>query len=126
MNDGNYSNQNMIIEDKIVDNCIFSYSNEKIISKQCSSIYGSFPYFHSYTSYQSAAANQESEFMQLIKYKIEKKGDQIFEKYYSEAQKPEDKDKYILKSTLYLNEHNLISKLISGKDLIKVEYIYYP
>ena len=73
MNDNSNSNQNTIVENKIIDNCVVKYANGNLIEKNCEAAYGIFPYTHIYTSYQKTTANQESAFMELIKYKIEKK-----------------------------------------------------
>lgn len=122
-----YAQQNLLMEDKIFENCVIRYTNGNIFYKNCSTPYGSFPFTHTYTSYQSAAEGQEVEFMQQIKYKIEKKNDKIFEKYYSNAENENEKDSYQLKQTYYLNEKNLLEK-ISLEDgiTIKIVYTYYP
>lgn len=121
MNDNRYANQNMVIEDKEEKNCIISYMNEVILFKNCSTQYNVFPYTHSYTSYQ------DGEFMQFIKYKIEKKESNIFEKYRSSADNENKKDIYELSQTIYLNKDNLISKIINAdnKLTITVEYTFY-
>ncbi len=130
MKDNAYASQNTIIEEKIeangVVNGIIKYSNGQIIEKNYSTPYGSFPYVHTYTSYQSAAANQKPEFMEQKRYKIEKKGTSVFEKYYSDAQKSNEKDNYKLNKTFYLNENNLIYKISSKKGILKIEYTFYP
>lgn len=126
MIDNAFSDQNSIVEEKIEGNCINSISNGKILNKNCSGPYGTFPFTNIYTSYESAAENQGSNYVQQQKFKVEKKSPKIFQKFYSNAQKPNEKDVYKLHSTIYLNENDLISKIDNEKNDLEIEYSYYP
>ncbi len=125
MTDDNFANQNSIREEKLENDCVVIHMDGKIIDKDCYGKDGVFPYIVSYTSYQSAADGQGSDFMNFTKFKIEKKDSNTFEKYYSDAEKPKDPDHYKLYTTFYL-ENNLITKLKTEKGIMKINYEYYP
>ncbi|MFD2909508.1 hypothetical protein ACFSX9_12280 [Flavobacterium ardleyense] len=125
MTDNTYADQNSVIEDKIVDNCVVTYVDGNVTFKNCISPYGVFPFTHSYISYQFNPDNQKNEFMQLIRFKIIKNGTKSFEKQYSSAQNEKEKDNYTPDTTFHLNENNLISKITNEKNLVKIVYSYY-
>ncbi|MNR65279.1 hypothetical protein D3C85_1882540 [compost metagenome] len=66
---------------------------------------------------------------QFIKFKIEKKNDTTFEKYYSKAKRSDQNDDYKLLGTLHLNDFNLVDTYIFTEDnetkTIKVDYTFY-
>ncbi len=126
MVDDEYAKQNLLMEDKIAENCVIRYTNGNILYKNCSTPYGSFPFTHTYTSYQSATEGEGVEFMQQIKYRIDKKTDKIYEKYYSDAENENEKDSYELNQTYYLNENNLLEKISLKEGItIKIVYTYF-
>lgn len=123
MIDDKFSHMNSYTEEKIENNCISNYINNVLWTNNCSTADNKFPLIYTYTSYQ------DKEILQNIKFKIEKKSDTIFEKYYSKAKRSDKNDNYKLLGTLHLNDFNLIDTYIFTEDneakTIKVDYTFY-
>lgn len=124
MIDDKYQHMNYFAEEKWEDNCVTRYINNRVWTINCSSKIGSFPFVHKYTSFQDG-----DEVLQYRKSKLEKKGDKVFEKYYSDAERESEKDNFKLWGTFQLNDQNLLSSYSFTKDgvkrNIKIEYTYF-
>ncbi|TRX38026.1 hypothetical protein FNW52_03750 [Flavobacterium sp. ZT3R18] len=115
---------NLFGEEKIENNCITKYLNNSIWSTECSSNKDIFPFVTKNTSFQNG------EVMDYRKTKLVKKGDKLFEKYYSTTEQENVKDDFKLFSVFHLNDQNLLSsyELIENKENsnVKIEYTYFP
>ena len=123
MIDDKLSYMNGYVEEKLENNCIAYYDNNTLESKDCSGQSNVFPFVHTSTMFQN------SEFYKSRKYKIEKKDDRTFEKYYSESKSADQNDTYKLWGTFHLDESNLIDTINFTEDnmeqTIKIDYICY-
>jgi hypothetical protein len=118
-----YPYMNIFSEEKLENNCITKYINNNVWTINCNND-NIFPFINRYTSFQ------DGEKMQYRKTKLVKKGDKLFEKYYSAAKKESAKDEFILYSVLNFNDQNLLSSYDLSKDNaklnIKIDYTYFP
>jgi hypothetical protein len=123
MIDDQFSYMNTFVEEKSENNCISYYINNSVWTKNCSGASNTFPFIHTYTSFQNR------EVLQYRKSKIEKKNDRTFEKYYSEAESADQNDNYKLWGTFHLDEYNLVDAFNFKKDnieqTIKIDYTCY-
>jgi len=123
MIDDKLSYMNGYVEEKLENNCISYYDNNTLESKDCSGQSNVFPFVHTSTMFQN------SEFYKFRKFKIEKKDDRTFEKYYSESKSADQNDTYKLWGTFHLDESNLIDTINFTEDnmeqTIKIEYTCY-
>ena len=123
MTDDKFSYMNTFVEEKFENNCISYYINNVVWSHNCSGSDKSFPFVHTYTSFQN------KEVLQFRKSKIEKKNDRTFEKYYSEAVRADQNDTYKLWGTFHLDDYNLVDTFNFTKDnieqTIKIDYTCY-
>ncbi|PBI83708.1 hypothetical protein BSF41_44220 [Flavobacterium sp. ACN2] len=123
MIDDKFSYMNSYGEEKIENNCISHYINNVVWTNNCSTANNKFPLIYTYTTYE------DKEMSQFIKFKIEKKNDTTFEKYYSKAKRSDQNDDYKLLGTLHLNDFNLVDTYIFTEDnetkTIKVDYTFY-
>jgi hypothetical protein len=124
MIDDKYQFMNNFTEEKFEDNCITYYLNNSVWTINCSSKTGMFPFVHKYTSFQ------DGEVLQYRKSKLVKKGDKLFEKYYSSAEQEREKDNFKLWGVFQFNEQNLLSSYDFTKDdvkcSIKINYTFFP
>ncbi len=124
MENDNFCHQNIFVEHKMVNDCEHFLINNKVWSIDCDSKKGDFPAIHTYTSFQ------DGEVLQFRKSKIIKKDEFTFEKYYSKAEKEDQKDDYELGMTYKLNEQKLVTSISFNKNvknrLIKNDYTFYP
>ncbi len=124
MENDTYSHQNSYAESKIVNDCEHFVINNKVWSIDCDTPNGDFPSMHTYTSFQ------DGEVLQFRKSKIVKKDDFTYEKYYSKAEKEDQKDDFEIGITYKLNEQKLVSSMSFNKNgknrLIKIDYTFFP
>ncbi|MEO8238977.1 MAG: hypothetical protein ABI793_09345 [Flavobacterium sp.] len=124
MTDDKFCYMNSFTEEKIEDNCILRYINNILWTKNCGSPENVFPFVFKYTSYQ------DGNVLQYRKSKLEKQGEKKFDKYYSSAEREEEKEVFNFFGTLEFNENNLLDTYRFTKDkisqVIKVDYTYYP
>lgn len=122
VNEG-YPYMNIFSEEKLENNCITKYIDNNVWTINCNND-NIFPFINSYTSFQN------DEVMQYRKTKLVKKGDKLFEKYYSTAKKEGAKDDFKLCSVFHFNDQNLLSSYELIEDNvtsnIKIEYTYFP
>lgn len=122
--DDKHQYMNTYVEEKIENNCIARYINNTVWSINCSSNTETSPFVHQYTSFQ------DGEVLQYRKSKLVKTGEKQFEKYYSDAERENEKDNFLLWGTFQLNDQNLLSLYSFTKNgvkrSIKVEYTYFP
>ena len=123
MTDDKFSHRNTFVEEKFENNCISYYINNVIWTNNCSSPNNSFPFIHTYTSFQN------NEVLQFRKSKLEKKDERTFVKYYSEAERADQNDNYKLWGTIHFDEYNLVDAFHFTKDnmeqTIKIDYTCY-
>nr|WP_294923305.1 hypothetical protein [uncultured Flavobacterium sp.] len=123
MIDDKFSYMNSFSEEKFENNCITHYINNSVWTKNCSGASNTFPFIHTYTSFQN------KEVLQFRKSKLEKKDERTFEKYYSESKSADQNDTYKLWGTFHLDESNLIDTINFTEDnmeqTIKIDYICY-
>lgn len=124
MTDDKFSYMNSFAEEKIENNCTLRYINNILWTKNCGSPENVFPFIFKYTSYQ------DGNVLQYRKSKLEKKGENKFEKYYSSAEREEETEVFNFFGALEFNENNLLDTYRFTKDkisqVIKVDYTYYP
>lgn len=118
-----YPYMNIFSEEKLENNCITKYINNTVWTINCNND-NTFPFINKYTSFQ------DGEVMQYRKTKLVKKGDKLFEKYYSTAKKEGAKDNFKLCSVFHFNAQNLLSsyELINDNETSNttIEYTYFP
>lgn len=115
---------NYFFEDKFEGNCITSSSNNNIWSMNCSSKTDTFPFIHKFTSFH------DGKVVQVRKSKLVKKGDKLFEKYYSTSVRESEKDNFKLFGVFQFNDQNLLSFYDFTKDDVKsrieINYTFFP
>ena len=102
--DDAYSNLNIFTKLKFEKNCEIVDINDVVWTRTCFTAKNIFPYINTYTSYQ------DGKVLQYKKFKIEKKDDKIYEKYYSKAEKANEKDVFVKKGTFELNDEKLLTR----------------
>jgi hypothetical protein len=124
MQNDDYAYMNVFVENKLKNNCEEYYINNQLWSIDCGSKNGQYPYIHTYTSFQ------DGEVLQFRKSKIVKKESTVFEKYYSKAERQEQKEDYTLWGVYKLNKQNLVDSISFEKNeenrVIKFDYTFYP
>ena len=124
MENDNFCHQNIFVEHKMVNDCEHFLINNRVWNIDCDSEKGKYPAIHTYTSFQ------DGEVLQFRKSKIIKKDEFTFEKYYSKAEKENQKDEFELFGTYKLNKQKLVTSFGFKKDgenrLLKIDYTFYP
>ncbi|MGO3183365.1 MAG: hypothetical protein ACTIJ9_11090 [Aequorivita sp.] len=118
-----YETENSFTEVKYENGCKIQYIQNELWKKVCNSDATSFPYTHTYTSYQ------DGEVMQYKKLQITKKNDRTFEKHYSQAENADENDVYALNAIYQFNDQDLLESytMIRGnnKNVISLDYTFY-
>ena len=124
MENDEYSQQNIFVEHKMINECEHFVINNRVWSIDCDSEKAKFPAIHTYTSFQ------DGEVLQFRKSKIVKKDDFTYEKYYSKAERENQKDDFELGSTYKLNDQKLVASISFRKNekarILKIDYTFFP